>query len=83
MDIWYSSWKFGIFSRFGILCEEKSGNPGHHFVTLLCRLIQAFVTKYSFEPDSLSADEAYRAEAGHPVEIRQCQIFCEQPVRAF
>jgi hypothetical protein len=45
MDIWYSSWKFGIFSRFGILCEEKSGNPGHHFVTLLCRLIKAFVTK--------------------------------------
>jgi hypothetical protein len=28
MDIWYSSWKFGIFSRFGILYEEKSGNPG-------------------------------------------------------
>jgi hypothetical protein len=31
MDICYSSWKFGIFfpfSRFGILSEEKSGNPG-------------------------------------------------------
>jgi hypothetical protein len=27
MDIWYSSWKFGNFSRFGILYEEKSGNP--------------------------------------------------------
>jgi hypothetical protein len=29
MDIWYSSWKFGIFfSCFTILHEEKSGNPG-------------------------------------------------------
>jgi hypothetical protein len=34
MDIWYSLWKFGIvcgnlvyFFRFGILHEEKSGNP--------------------------------------------------------
>jgi hypothetical protein len=28
MDIWYSSWKFGIFfQRFGIFYEEKSGNP--------------------------------------------------------
>jgi hypothetical protein len=27
MAIWYSLWTFGIFSRFGILCEEKSGNP--------------------------------------------------------
>jgi hypothetical protein len=21
-------WSFGIFSRFGTLCREKSGNPG-------------------------------------------------------
>jgi hypothetical protein len=29
MDIWYSSWSFGIFfPRFGILYQEKSGNPG-------------------------------------------------------
>jgi hypothetical protein len=27
MDIWYSSWKFGNFFRFGILYQEKSGNP--------------------------------------------------------
>jgi hypothetical protein len=28
MDIWYSSWSFGIFfPRFGILYKEKSGNP--------------------------------------------------------
>jgi hypothetical protein len=32
--IWYSLWPFGnvvviwyIFHRFGILCQEKSGNP--------------------------------------------------------
>jgi hypothetical protein len=30
MDIWYSSWKFALFSRFGILYGEKSGNPGLH-----------------------------------------------------
>jgi hypothetical protein len=36
MVIWYMSWLFGsvvviwyIFPCFGILCEEKSGNPGH------------------------------------------------------
>jgi hypothetical protein len=28
MNIWYSSLKFGIFPRFGILFQEKSGNPG-------------------------------------------------------
>jgi hypothetical protein len=27
MDIWYSSWKFGVFSPFGYLVKEKSGNP--------------------------------------------------------
>jgi hypothetical protein len=28
MDIWYTSWKFGIFlSRFGIFVPKKSGNP--------------------------------------------------------
>jgi hypothetical protein len=34
-DIWYILWRFGnvvviwyIFPRFGILCQEKSGNPG-------------------------------------------------------
>jgi hypothetical protein len=28
MDIWYSLWEFGIlFPRFGILYQEKSGNP--------------------------------------------------------
>jgi hypothetical protein len=33
--IWYIFWPFGnfaviwyIFPRFGILCQEKSGNPG-------------------------------------------------------
>jgi hypothetical protein len=33
--IWYILWPFGnfvvilyIFPRFGILCQEKSGNPG-------------------------------------------------------
>jgi hypothetical protein len=33
--IWYILWSFGnlgafwyIFHRFGILCQEKSGNPG-------------------------------------------------------
>jgi hypothetical protein len=33
--IWYSLWPFGnvvviwyILPRFGILCQEKSGNPG-------------------------------------------------------
>jgi hypothetical protein len=30
MDIWYSSWYFGyIFSRFGILYKEISGNPDY------------------------------------------------------
>jgi hypothetical protein len=33
MDIWYSFWKFGIyFSRFGILYEEKSGNPAMRII---------------------------------------------------
>jgi hypothetical protein len=34
--IWYILWTFGnvvvtwyIFPRFGILCQEKSGNPGN------------------------------------------------------
>jgi hypothetical protein len=34
MAIWYNLWPFGnvvaiwyIFPRFGILCQEKSGNP--------------------------------------------------------
>jgi hypothetical protein len=27
MGNWYSLWKFGKVSRFGILFEEKSGNP--------------------------------------------------------
>jgi hypothetical protein len=26
--IWYICWLFGIFSRFGMLKKEKSGNPG-------------------------------------------------------
>jgi hypothetical protein len=25
--IWYTSWLFGIFSCFGMLHQEKSGNP--------------------------------------------------------
>jgi uncharacterized SAM-binding protein YcdF (DUF218 family) len=28
--IWYISWLFGIFSRFGMLYQEKSGNPALH-----------------------------------------------------
>jgi hypothetical protein len=35
---WYILWQFGnalviweIFPRFGILCQEKSGNPGSDF----------------------------------------------------
>jgi hypothetical protein len=32
MAIWYILWPFGnivvIFHHFGILCQEKSGNPG-------------------------------------------------------
>jgi hypothetical protein len=40
MVIWFILWQFGnvmviwyIFPRFGILCQEKSGNPGsmHYF----------------------------------------------------
>jgi hypothetical protein len=29
---WSILWPFGIFPRFGILCQEKSGNPAceHH-----------------------------------------------------
>jgi membrane protein insertase Oxa1/YidC/SpoIIIJ len=27
MAIWYILWSFGIFPRFGILFQEKSGNP--------------------------------------------------------
>jgi hypothetical protein len=26
----YSVWSFGIFPLFGILCQEKSGNPDDH-----------------------------------------------------
>jgi hypothetical protein len=28
MALWYNLWQFGIFPRFGILNQEKSGNPG-------------------------------------------------------
>jgi hypothetical protein len=28
--IWYMLWLFDIFFRFGMLCEEKSGNPADH-----------------------------------------------------
>jgi hypothetical protein len=28
MDIWFILWQFGIFFRFGILYQEKSGIPG-------------------------------------------------------
>jgi hypothetical protein len=41
MVIWYISMSFGIFSAiwyilwpFGMLCQEKSGNPGFHQYTL-------------------------------------------------
>jgi hypothetical protein len=38
MPFWYILWPFGnlgIFSpRFGILCREKSGNPGREPLTL-------------------------------------------------
>jgi hypothetical protein len=31
--IWYSLWYFGIyFPRFGMLHQEKSGNPGEKFI---------------------------------------------------
>jgi hypothetical protein len=45
--IWYFSWPFGnlvvnwyIFPRFGILCQEKSGNPG--FVEKVNILIKSY-----------------------------------------
>jgi hypothetical protein len=28
MSIWYILWSFGIFPRFGMLYQEKSGSPG-------------------------------------------------------
>jgi hypothetical protein len=31
--IWYNLWIFGIFSRFGVLYKEKSGNPDWHICT--------------------------------------------------
>jgi hypothetical protein len=27
MGIWYILWPFGIFFRFGMMYQEKSGNP--------------------------------------------------------
>jgi hypothetical protein len=30
---WYILWLFGIFSRFGMLYQEKSGNPVRRKVT--------------------------------------------------
>jgi hypothetical protein len=38
-----SLWKFGNFSRFGILYEEKSGNPGCHTYPVKNKL-PSFVT---------------------------------------
>jgi hypothetical protein len=42
MAIWYILWPFGnvaviwyIFLRFGILCQEKSGNPDIHTYVVL------------------------------------------------
>jgi hypothetical protein len=40
--IWYISWRFGIFvvicyiylSCFGMVCQEKSGNPGARYVEM-------------------------------------------------
>jgi hypothetical protein len=44
-DIWYISWPFGIlcdtlvyFSRFGMLYQEKSGNPDNQFCGLVFEL---------------------------------------------
>jgi hypothetical protein len=39
--VWYILWPFGdvvviwyIFPRFCIVCQEKSGNPGFHFIAI-------------------------------------------------
>jgi hypothetical protein len=41
-DTWYTLWSFGnfgvmkyIFPRFGILCQEKSGNPDRHQIKVI------------------------------------------------
>jgi hypothetical protein len=34
--IWYILWSFGIFSRFGMLHQDKSGIPDF-FIRHLCR----------------------------------------------
>jgi hypothetical protein len=49
--IYYILWPFGIvvvilyiFSRFGILCQEKSGNPVLNFQLLNCGGVEALFT---------------------------------------
>jgi hypothetical protein len=48
--IWYILWPFGnvvliwyIFPRFGILCQEKSGNPGSDAIGAVCCTKVSFV----------------------------------------
>jgi hypothetical protein len=49
--IWYLLWSFGnvvvnwyIFPRFGIECQEESGNPANHFREQGCQKVY-FQTK--------------------------------------
>jgi hypothetical protein len=49
----YTSWTFGIvrgnlayFSPFGILYEEKSGNPGSNDVVIQLKSQTRFIAKY-------------------------------------
>jgi hypothetical protein len=53
--IWYTSWSFGnvaifwyIFHHFGILCQEKSGNPVYEYqITLSLSCLMFLCNVYS------------------------------------
>jgi hypothetical protein len=52
MVIWYILWALGIFFRFGMLYQEKSGNPAENFV------FDTYVRKGANSPKFFRADTA-------------------------
>jgi hypothetical protein len=54
--IWYSIWPFGnvvvtwhIFPRFGILCQEESGNPVVDAISVVDRIARWHIFKPKIE----------------------------------
>jgi hypothetical protein len=67
--IWYILWPFGtvvviwyIFHRSGILCQEKSGNPGlaaGSFITISCDKVSTYAQVIGDETDLSSTKDPF------------------------